>query len=235
MTPKSPSLEAVSTDRIEQRRMPRFHFGSELLRVERLGKTFAVLDVSRVGLSVRVLEADDRVVMTVGARVEGILSLRRRRYPMSLRIVHVVGHVVGCEIEKIASDVKADFEKQLSPSALGKELELMVERKEDFEWYHAPLGTDLVIQKKDGKWAELTVFVFQDFVRWTEGEGLVTGRAIHVETDEAEPLSLVALETMRLELDEKPVAVKVAVARELLKDAEIAPDKKKKMMGLLGA
>lgn len=233
MTQKSPSLEAVSTDRIEQRRMPRFHFGSELLRVERMGRTFAVLDVSKVGLSFRVLESEDKILLTVGAKVDGILSLRRRRYPVTLRVVHVAGHVVGCEIEKLASDVVGDFEKQLSPSALGQELELMVERKEDFEWYHAPLGTDVVIQKKSGQWAELTVFVFQDFVRWTQGGGVVTGRATHIETDEAEPTSLVALETMQLELDEKPVSGKVQVARELLFGAEIAPDKKKRMLALL--
>src|ERR1700751_5635223 len=104
MTKTSPNLEDVSKKGgppQERRRLPRLNLSGEQFRLSQNGKIFAVVDLSRNGMALRLLDPEDLRIFSVAAEIQGQLNISREKFPVSARVRNVRPDIVGCEFENL--------------------------------------------------------------------------------------------------------------------------------------
>ena len=134
---KQPSLEVISNERPreERRRVPRLGLAGEQFRLDRTGKIFAVSDLSRQGMALRILDSADLPMFSIGTLVEGQLNLRREKYPLTARVRNIRRDIIGFEFEALESQTEAALQKCLDPKFLGGELKPIPSQGQSTLWY----------------------------------------------------------------------------------------------------
>ena len=236
-SPNSPGLEVISnggsgsnenTDLREKRRLPRLSLTEEQFRISPLGKIFPVVDLSSGGMGIRVVMEEDLVLFSIGAKVEGILNLRRQKHPIVAKVRYLSGTLVGCEFQpQTSAETFNSLKKLLDPAALGAELKPIPSSESGPLWYHGPSGTDLLLWRKlDGEYRRLTLFVLGSFIQWDETDGLSSGTVNH-SNDANESWGVVRFETMILNPDPKLDSGKQSIAKTLLLSSNLPEALKK--------
>jgi hypothetical protein len=226
-TEASPTRSRPERDS-ERRKMPRLTLAYEQFRLAENGKLFAVSDLSEGGMALRVIDREDLGILPVGRYVEGVLSLKGRRFEVSAQVRHIQGDLVGFRFEEFAPGAQDAIRRYIDPAFLGAELRPMPLTDSSAIWYHAPSGTDLVLWRgHDGQYHRMALCVLGSIVQWEVEAGLSTGRTDPARSQAAEERGLVQFETMVFEPDSAPDAAKLAVAKTLMVSSNLSEDLRK--------
>jgi hypothetical protein len=187
---ESPNRNAdseVSVD--ERRRLPRVSLSTEQFRLATNGKVFAVADLSRDGMAIRLLNLEDRVLFPIGSTVDGLLNLGRRKHRVFASVRNLRGDHVGCEFTSLEAEFRQELDRWLHPADLGQSLRLMPtpvgmgSGQFDWIWFHGRGGTELLAKLPQG-WGDfqgqmpekmLVVLWGAQYVEWSISTGVVTG------------------------------------------------------------
>jgi hypothetical protein len=225
--PETPGPSRPARDS-ERRKMPRLTLAYEQFRLAENGKLFAVADLSVGGMALRVIDREDLAVLPVGRHVEGVLSLKGRRFQVGAQVRHIQGDLVGFRFEELGPGAPKAIRSYIDPAFLGAALRPMPLTDSGAIWYHAPSGTDLVLWRgHDGQYHRMALCVLGTIVQWEEGSGLSTGRTDPARSQAAEERGLVQFETMVFEPDSAPDTDKLAVAKTLMVSSNLSEDLKK--------
>ena len=229
---KHPDLEVISSERPfeERRKLPRLSLSGEQFRLEgtcvNSGKIFAVSDLSRQGMAIRLLDLADLASFRIATLVEGHLNLRRQKYPLKAMVRNVRRELVGLEFEELEKHTETALRSFLDPEVLGRELKPIPSEGQSTLWYHGPSGTDLLLWRGwDGQYSKMTLYVQRNFIQWDAGK-LSTGIARAAE-GLAETRGIVRFETMSLLPDTEPDPGKLDIAKTLLLSSTLPEDVKK--------
>jgi hypothetical protein len=233
MTKNPHHLEAISKDgksSTERRRLPRLNFAGEQFRLQGQaypnGKIFAVVDLSRQGMALRLIDPEDLRIFSVAAEIQGTLNIRREKFPIRARVRNVRPDVVGCEFENLESVTAEALKRFLDPDSLGQELRPIPASGQGTLWYHGPSGTDLLLWRGiDGQYHRLTLYVQGNYIQWESEPGVSTGRA-EASQERSEIQGILRLETMLLAADAQPDPAKLTIAKNLLMSSNLPQDLK---------
>ncbi|HTL10963.1 MAG TPA: PilZ domain-containing protein [Bdellovibrionota bacterium] len=221
---KTPShnLEVISGhsedhEGLERRRVPRLNLTAEQFQYQENGKVYSVSDLSIGGMSLRILEAGDLSLFTVGHTVSGMLNLHRVKFPISAQVRHLRPDLAGLAFTGLDGETKAALEKFLDPAELAHDLRAMpAATDESASWFHGPTGTDVLVWRlPSGNLGRMAVFLFGTFVQWDPDAGLSTGRTLPAD-EQSEVRGAVRFDTLLLEPDAKPDAGKLNLAKTLV-------------------
>ena len=237
-TPTSHNLEVISNNPLdlnhpnqsaghpERRRIPRLSVTEDQFKISQNGKIFPVVDLSRGGFAIRVLEKRDFALFTLGAAVVGTLNLHGNKYPVQARVRHLGRDMAGCEFESLSQEVVAAFKANLLPENLGKYLRPIPATRTDLLWYHGRSGTDLLINRTPaGDLEGLIAFFIGSFVQWDEGDGLSTGTSAH-SFEASENHGAVRFESLLLNRDQSIDSDKLTIAKTLILSSNLPEDLK---------
>lgn len=208
----------------EKRKLPRFHISPCQFHSEHLAKNFAVQDISRGGLAIRLGEREDLTHFTVASEHPGMVKVEGRKLPCAFRVKYLRGTLVGGEWIQPSEELSAHLDSISHPVRLGESL-----RKYDLpdftgtEWYHNPVGVDLLLysRPKDENGKSLvrwTLYIHHSFVQWEEEDGVRTGQAV-AEDDGGYAHGIVRLETRLIEYHPILDFTLIDTARELVRSA----------------
>jgi hypothetical protein len=230
---KSPNLEAVSDPTKnppqgqERRRLPRLNFSGEQFRLNQNGKIFAVVDLSRQGMALRVIDPEDFRVFSVGAAVQGQLNIGREKFPVNARVRNLRPDSIGCEFEALSDVTEIALKKFLDPDSLGQELRPIPSAGQSTLWYHGPSGTDLLLWRgTDGQYRRLTLYVQGSYIQWEADVGVTTGESSSAK-ERSEIQGIMRFETMILRADSSADSAKLSIAKTLLLSSNLPQDLKK--------
>lgn len=214
--PQRAGLEAVTGHAVERRRIPRLSLTSEQFRLKQTGKIFSVADLSSEGMALRILDAGDLLAFPVGAEVEGILNLKKKKLVIHGRVKNIRPDLVGFQFEGLDSHVAEEISKLLDPEILGAELRPIPGAEGGALWYHGTSGTDLLLWRAaDGQYSRFFLQVLGTFIQWDGAEELATGR-VRASEELGEARGIFRHETALLDFDAKPDAGKLGVAKTLV-------------------
>lgn len=215
--PKRMSLVTKAGVEVERRVFPRISLSYEQFRLEENGRVYSVVDLSEKGMAIRVVDSQDLLLLTLGKSVQGILNLKREKYPIAAKVKHVFKDWVGLHFEKLKPNARKAIQGFLSPTSLGKELKPIPSSLEGTTlWFHGPTGTDFLAWKGDqGDWKKFYLFIFGSYVFWEAPGSLSTGKAQFLH-QECESRGVFRLEQTLLEPDSKPDKSILELARRLI-------------------
>jgi len=241
MGPKFPNLEVISNppppqeglfDTQERRRLPRLSLTGEQFRLSQNGKVFSVSDLSADGMALRILDREDFRLFPIGAWVEGMINIKREKYPLSGKVRRLGKDVVGCQFESLTEKVKEALAKQLDPEVLGRELKLIPASEAHQLWFHGTSGTDLLLwQGEDGQCNRISLYVLGIYVQWDTENGLSTGRTEAATRESAEVRGALRFETMFLDPDPSPDRSKLHIAKTLILSSNLSQELKNRCIG----
>jgi hypothetical protein len=213
----------------ERRRLPRLNLSGEQFRLTQTGqmngKIFAVVDLSRNGMALRLIDSEDLRAFPVAGVVEGQLNLNRQKYQVSARVKNVRPDVVGCEFENLSVGIQDALKRCLDPEFLGKELR-PIPASGSTLWYHGPSGTDVLLWRGvDGQYRKMTIYIQGNYIQWESDQGASTGRAL-ISQERAEVQGILRFETLMLMADQSPDSAKMKVAERLLLSSNLPQDLK---------
>ncbi|MBL7715708.1 MAG: PilZ domain-containing protein [Bdellovibrionales bacterium] len=218
----------------ERRRVPRLNLTTEQFRHSQNGKIYSVFDLSKNGMGLRLLDSQEVSLFPVGSHFDGILSLKRVKYPVRCQVKHLGRDLVGCEFEGMDSETRKALDQLLDPAALGAELRPLPAIEGSAVWYHAPSGTDLIIWRaSDGGYSRLSIFLMGTYVQWEAQEGLTSGRIDHSQ-EASEVRGVVRFETLVLHRDEQLDSSKLKIAKTLLISSNLPEELKTWCLKQLG-
>jgi hypothetical protein len=226
MTP-SPNLEDASRSD-ERRRVPRLALTSEQFRLHPVGKIFPVGDLSRTGMAIRVREPEDLYLFSVGRHIEGILNLRREKYPVRGEVKHAGRELIGIQFRDLEEKTKEALQQFLDPAVLGAELRPLPSVGGNPFWYHAGAGVDFLLWLDgEGSFTEWMLYWPGDahggrYAQWKSG-ALSTGMA-HWGQETAVVQGALRFETRRLVPDEDLDPQKLAIAKQLILSSNLPQD-----------
>lgn len=232
MTPKFPSLDVISkpeekTPTLERRRLPRMGLSSDQFKLNQNGKIFSVADLSLGGMALRVLDPEDLIWFSVGARVAGVLNLRSQKFPILSKVRHVGKDLVGCEYIEADVALTRTLQSLLEPSELGKALKPIPSSEHGSLWYHGSGGTDLILWRGvDGQYRRFTLFALGSYCQWDEKENLTTGQT-ESSFEISEVRGAFHFETMLLKADARPDVFKMDIAKAVILSSNLPQDLKK--------
>lgn len=233
MDKTSPNLEVISNPAdypnasAERRRLPRLNLSAEQFRLVINGKVFSVVDLSVSGMALRILDRQDFLLFPVATRIEGTLNLGGEKHQISASVRHLGAETIGCEFEKVSTEIQAQLESFLDPRRLGSELKPIPSSEGGTLWYHGPSGTDLLLKRgADGQYHRMTLYVLGSFIQWVEGSGITTGR-VRASDEQSELRGVLRFETLWLDADAHADTGKLAVAKTLILSSNLAEDFKK--------
>ena len=233
--PKSPSLEVISKEadssaassEAERRRMLRINLSTEQFRLNSTGKIFSVVDLSREGMAIRLIDPEDSHLFPIATEVDGLLNLRGRKQAIRAKVRHLRADRVGCQFQDLDRETHALIESFLDPATLGREIKPIPASEPSTLWYHGPSGTDLLFSRGvDGQYRRVTLYVQGVFVQWDVEGGLVTGTWTP-SNQTGEVWGVMRLETQILERDGAPDSAKLKIAKALLLGSNLPQDLKK--------
>ena len=229
-TKESPNLEVISSSNElkhqERRNVPRLNLSSEVFRLLPQGKLFPVHDISASGMSLGLMDPLDGEVFSVGMMIEGMINLKREKYPIKARVRYLRGSRVGCEFESLPHEAALKIAQFLDPVALGKELRPIPAPELDNLWYHGPSGTDLLFRRLiDGQYHRVILYVLDSYVQWDETDGLSTGET-RISKEKGETRGVLRFETLLLEPDSSPHLEKLDIAKTVILSSNLPQDLK---------
>lgn len=210
----------------ERRRVPRLFLSREQFKLDSNQKVFSVSDLSIEGFSLRILESDDLLELTLGKEISGILNLGGAKHAVRARVRNVRKEVVGCEFESLQAAAKKAIEVFLDPVELGKEMRPMTGFETSGLWYNGARGTDFLIWRHmDGTFKRFLLCMFGSFIQWEEESGLQTGKIVPGQ-EPAEIHGLVQIESLVLNPDPVPNPQKLRIGRVLIESAPVSSEVK---------
>lgn len=213
-------METLSlTDR---RKLPRLHISPSQFYSQALQKSFSVQDISLGGVSIHLIDREDLQYFAVGSIHEGVLKLEGLKESVKFQVKYIQGLSIGAAWMQASAELSSHIKKVTDPAYLGshlKKLPLQSQSELTAEWYHAPVGVDLLVysQEKLKRWI---LYFHQSFVQWDEVDGLHTGKSV-AEDDFGSSSGVVRLETRLLDYDRKPDQRILDLAKEFLEHATI--------------
>lgn len=232
--PKSPNLEIISKDEsarqpegAERRRLLRINLSGEQFRLASGGKIFSVVDLSREGMALRLIDPQDSHLFPIAAHVEGLLNLRGIKHVVQARVRHLRADRVGCEFEHLPPASQRAVQEFLDPAFLGREIKPIPASDAATLWYHGPSGTDLLFTRRnDGQYRRVVLYVLGFFVQWDVEGGLCTG-TWEASDVQGEVWGVMRLETQLLQKEPSPDPAKLRIAKELLLGSNLPQDLRK--------
>ena len=223
---KRDDIKQVAPPELERRNLPRLSLSSEQFRLSKLNKLFSVVDVSLHGMGLWLMEQDDLAHFAVGLEIEGILNLKREKYPIQCRVRNLRSDRVGCEFLNLSDDVSAALVALLDPVLLGAELKPIPSTEMHTLWYHGPSGTDLLLRRApDGSFQSFIVYALGNFVQWDSEMGIKTG-STHASQQRGEIRGILRLEPLLLDADPVPVGEKLEIAKTIILSSNLSQDLK---------
>ncbi len=227
MTLKSPSLEVVSSTTVEKRRLARINLTSEQFRYKDSGKIFSVFDLSKGGMALRILDADDRVHFPLGRRIEGTLNLKRHKFDVVARVKRIGSDLIGCEFEELSSEALSALQEFFDPVALGQELKPVDTEIGGPLWFHGRSGTDLLVWRRvDGQFSRFVLYLMGSYIQWDDAHRVSTGR-VDSSQERGEVWGEFRFETLLLQPDLVPDTGKLKVAKTLILSSNLPQDLKR--------
>jgi len=226
----SPNLEDVSKGhsqgREERRQLPRLSLGSEQFRFNDTHKIFSVTDLSQNGMGLWCSDREDIQFFSVGLLIEGVLNLKREKYPIQARIRNRGLDRIGCEFENLSSEAARTLSHYLDPKLLGEDLKPIPSTEMSTLWYHGPSGTDLLLKRStDGQYSKLSLYVLNTYIQWERDQGLTTGRT-KISDVRSEVRGIFRLETLLLQEDPTPDPLKLSIAKTVIMSSNLSQDLK---------
>lgn len=203
----------------------------EQFRLNSNGKIFSVVDVSSVGFSLKVIDREDLIYFTVGAKVEGTLSLFREKYPV-LATVKRTGDRIGLEFTELPDAVAAALIHKLDPKNLGQTLKAMPTTQNGILWYQGVSDTQAVFWKTpEGKFQKFGIFCLGQYVFWEELTGISTGlsSAIVDENTLGQPRGITGLtgfDSREMFVDHAVDPSKLKIAKALIMSSNLSEELK---------
>jgi hypothetical protein len=209
----------------EKRKLPRFHITPCQFHDTDQSKNFSIQDISRGGVSLRLVERSDLPIFAVGTRHKGIVKVEGLKTEGSFQVKYLRGSPSDTLMEHLDSISE--------PKILGEHLkEYDLPALPNTLWLHNPIGVDLLFYKNvdaqvsDGntfvnpiiRW---TLYIHQSFVQWEPSSGLRTGKAL-AQDDEGYAHGIVQLETRLIEYDDKLDHRLAESALQVLEHAEVS-------------
>jgi hypothetical protein len=202
-------------------------------------------------MALRILDSQDFILFTVGARVTGHLNLGGTKVAVRAQVKHLGAQVVGCQFQLSEMDEKVllALENFLSPAAMGQAMRLMPSVDDKSLWYHGASGTDLLLGGGNGSvgsdpahsastassphktplYQKLTLYARGSYVQWDHETGLTTGRTESADPHppgQGEGWGVVRFETTLLKADPLIDAEKLSIAKALILGCKMAPELK---------
>jgi len=201
----------------EKRKLPRFHITHCQFLDSEQTKTFAVQDVSRGGIAIRLMERGDLPRFAVSSVHHGVVKVEGRKIPCCIRVRNIRGTLIGAEWVDPSAELESHLDAISHPERLGENL-----KKFDLPdlsatvWFHNPVGVDLLYYQPS-RWM---LYIHQNFIQWELDSGVQTGQSL-AEADEGYAHGIVRLETRLIEYDPMIDRSLVRAAKELVEHAPI--------------
>ena len=240
----SHNLEAVTEEKtfsdMERRKIPRIDLASEQFRLKANGKVFPVINLSPVGMALRVIDKNDLVLFTVGRKVPGTLNLRRQKFEVPAKVVNTRLGTVGVEFtwEDLEGDdpTEENLKKSLDIDLLASELHRVPTNDLNKAiWFHGPSGTDILYWRGGtGQIEGFAIYILGSFIRWEEEQGITTGRCV-AQDDGEHSSTVIHLVTMVLDPDSQMDPDKLAIAKKLVLSSNLPQDLKDLSVSRIGS
>jgi len=233
----SPSMHIGSvTPEVDRRRVPRLILSGEQFRIKTNGKIFSLSDLSETGFGIRLLDAADGVLYTVGAQVKGELRSGEHRHPVEARVRHLAfgpdgGHI-GLEFEKISPVLKSFLDKRLSPVRLGAALRPIPSPGDYSLWFQGPTGTDLMVDLHENNRLKRFALFSAGKTIFFEDDVIRTGNYDSLPKSE-EMRGVVCWDTYEVQFDAAPDPQKVRIAKEMVMSSKMPQELLKQLHTLL--
>lgn len=165
----------------ERRRLPRVNLPTEQFRLSSNGKIFGVADLSPSGMSLRLLNLEDRIHFPIGTPIQGWINVDRKKHSVSAIVRNLRGSHVGCEFTNLETQVSEELSKWLNPEDLGRSLRMMPTPVGfggggfDWIWYHGRSGTEVLAKVSQSIERIVVVLWGAYFVEWCSTHGISTG------------------------------------------------------------
>lgn len=219
----------------ERRRRLRLGLSSELFKISPQGKVFSLADLSSEGMALRILDADDFILLTLGAQIEGTLNLAGHKLAVAAQVMHLSPQVVGCRFGSLSSAVQRHLEAFLSPASQGSALRLIPAGSDPGTlWYHGQSGTDLLFSglnvSETVDCDKVTLYTQGVFIQWQKQEGLSTGVSRLADASRpgrSEGWGIVQFETLLMDADAQPDTEKLSIAKAMILGSKLPEDLKK--------
>jgi len=219
----------------EKRKLPRFHISPCQFHSDSRTRNYPVQDISLGGLAIRLSEKEDLTHFTVTSRQPGTVKVEGRKLPCQFEVKYIRGTLVGGEWVDPSPELLAHLEAISHPVKLGESLRKY--ELPDFagtDWYHNPVGVDLLLYFRDGeapgrtlnRW---TLYVHHSFVQWENDDGIRTGQAV-AEDDGGYAHGIVRLETRLIEYHPVLDKTLMETAISLVKSAPFANETHRERM-----
>jgi hypothetical protein len=217
----------------ERRRLPRILLATEQFRLSINGKLFSVADLAPQGMALRLLDQTDFSLFPVGNHIEGILNLRREKYPVKAKVIHLGRDLVGCRFENLDETVKYALKKELDPGLLGQDMKPFPIAEKGASWYRGTSGTDLMMWRDDhGSCRKFVLLVLGNYIQWEHSENLRTGQ-VRASSDLPEEHGVLELETLLLVADPQADPAKLKVAKSLIMGSNLPVELKNWFSGVI--
>lgn len=180
VTPQNHSADRGESEG-ERRRLPRVNLPTEQFRLSSNGKVFGVADLSPSGMSLRLLNIEDRVLFSIGTKIQGFINVGQKKHSVHALVRNLRGNHVGCEFFNLEKEVSEDLTRWLDPLELGQSLRLMPTPVGfggcalDWVWYHGRSGTEVLARVNQSIEKVVVVLWGAYFVEWCSHLGLSTG------------------------------------------------------------
>ncbi len=215
----------------DRRRVPRFIIPPGQFWVQSLNLIMATADVSMGGVALRAIDRKAIESFSVGQSIPGELRALGKKFKSALKIVYIRGLTLGCAWESTSPELSDFLKEHFSPAALGGALKTFevpetAQMQSKMQWWHAPLGADLMFYTHEEETAPYlwALFIHGSVVQWEAAEGLRTGRTVAEDEEQGSSL-VVRLETRMVEFDAEIDQSLLDATREFVKAASaLKPD-----------
>jgi len=209
----------------ERRKFPRLNLSLEQFKLQGNGKIFSVVDLSSMGMGVRVIDKQDLAFFPVGRRFEGLLNLRRKKHSIVAVVKNVYPDRIGCQFRELTEATQNALTDYLDPMKLGAGLRPLPASVEGGGvWYHGPSDTEFFIWRAlDGQYKRFFLLVLGTFVRWDSPGTLITGR-VDKHFSPGEVQGVFRLDTLSLVTDKIIDISKLELAKTLIMCSELPLD-----------
>jgi hypothetical protein len=215
----------------EKRRLPRVNLSSEQFRLSQNGRLFWVTDLSNSGFGVRISQEEDRILFTVGHRIEGLLHVRDRKLRVFGRVRHLGLGGAGIEFEGLDTDAAEFIQKFLDPHSLAQGLKRMPALEERLAWWSGAGGTELWVWHpvENGEFERAVLLMWGHFVEWAAQGQVTTGLWSH-SLEEPDVRGAMRFETLLFKPDAAgPDRAQLKVAKTFLLSSNLPENLKERL------
>lgn len=238
-TKTSQSLDLASSNSdaseqiLERRQVGRFVISQEQFRLSETGKIYAVINIGKGGMGIRILDPEDRLHFTVKRVLHGSLNLDGKKFQITAQVVHSGRHGVGLEWHgKLTPDFSRALEYYTNPENLGSTLSQLPIAEDNWSWFHTHCGTDLLFRLDGGDVEEILFFLSGDFVKFQTVDGVKTG-AVLDPAESVEVRGILRRDVTLLRVDPTPDSTKIEVAKRIILSSKLESKLKNSLVSCL--